>query len=127
MNQLVVDASVAVKWLLPEPGTEQALSLLETNTILYAPDLMYIEVANVLWKRIQNKEITVDHAIRRLSVLSLTNIITYPTRELMVAAIKLAAEHNHSVYDCVYLMVAIELNCLMITADIKFINKFSNT
>ena len=127
MKQFVVDASVAVKWFLPESGSEQALSLFESGTVLYAPDLMFAEITNVLWKRIQNTEITIEHATKRLSVLSLTNINTYPSKDLMTNALKLAVEYSHPVYDCIYLTLAIKLECPMITADIKFVNKFSNT
>lgn len=127
MKQFVVDASVAVKWFLPEPGSEHALSLLESGIVLHAPDLMFAEIANVLWKRIQNTEITIEHAVKRLSVLSLTNINTYPSKDLMTNALKLAVKHSHPTYDCIYLTLAMKLECPMVTADIKFVNKFSNT
>jgi predicted nucleic acid-binding protein len=49
MTALVIDASVAIKWVIDEPGTKEALSLLKHR--LYAPDLLVAECGNILWKR----------------------------------------------------------------------------
>ena len=47
---LVVDASVAVKWFLPEADTPSAERLLAFAGPLHAPDLLRIEVASAVWK-----------------------------------------------------------------------------
>jgi predicted nucleic acid-binding protein len=48
---LIIDACVAIKWFVPEPGHEAATALLEGNSDLLAPDWLLIEVANALWKQ----------------------------------------------------------------------------
>jgi predicted nucleic acid-binding protein len=50
MKELVIDASVAVKWVVEEPGTQEALLLRQHR--LLAPDLLVAECANILWKKV---------------------------------------------------------------------------
>jgi len=59
---LVVDASVAVKWFLPEPDAEPAVALLRAGHRLIAPDLLWIEVASVLWKVVRRGSLTAGPA-----------------------------------------------------------------
>ena len=65
---LVIDASVAVKWLLPEDGREEALRLQDLyqdeKIDLIAPSLLGVEVANVLWKRARRGDLTSAAALR---------------------------------------------------------------
>jgi predicted nucleic acid-binding protein len=49
MSKLVVDASVAAKWLVTEPLSDKALDVLGSSDELYAPDLLLAEVGNILW------------------------------------------------------------------------------
>ena len=58
---LVVDASVAVKWLIEEPGTADAMDLLNGSDAVIALDLVVAEVANVVWKHlIRGAMVTAD-------------------------------------------------------------------
>ena len=60
MTHLVIDASVAIKWVIAEHGTREALSLRRHR--LFAPDLLVAECANVLWKKTRRNELTEDEA-----------------------------------------------------------------
>jgi predicted nucleic acid-binding protein len=68
VRTLVVDASVAVKWVVEEPRTEEALLLRATSRLL-APDLLVAECANILWKKVQRQELTPQEAFRAASLL----------------------------------------------------------
>ena len=65
---VVIDASVAVKWILPEPGHEASLRLLDLyqdeQVDLYAPYLLITEVGSVLWKRVQRGDLNAVAARR---------------------------------------------------------------
>ena len=69
MKTLVVDASVAAKWFLPEVHSDDALRLLDTPSRLLVPDLLYPEVGNTLWKRVGKKELSVEQAVEIIEAL----------------------------------------------------------
>jgi predicted nucleic acid-binding protein len=59
---LVVDASVACKWLLAETGADHAEALLTGGSLLVAPDLIVAEVCNVACLKLRRREIAADQA-----------------------------------------------------------------
>lgn len=65
MTLLVVDASIVVKWFLPEIHSASALRVAESDRTFISPDLLGAEVANVFWKKLRRGEVTV-HEGRRL-------------------------------------------------------------
>jgi predicted nucleic acid-binding protein len=69
MSDLVVDASVAIKWFLPEIHGGAALRLLEGEYALRAPDLIFLEFGNVLWKRFQKNQISPKEASATIEAL----------------------------------------------------------
>ena len=69
MSRYVVDASVAVKWLVPEIHTQEAEQLLDPTHVLLAPDLLYAEVGNALWKRVRRRELRAEEARLVLAAL----------------------------------------------------------
>ena len=119
---LVIDASVAVKWLIEEEGTPQALAL-RGRTRLIAPDLLIAECANIFWKKVQRGELLPAEALLAARVLQAADIELAPTRSLLEAATRLAIELDHPAYDCLYLAVAIDRDCRLVTADQRFLRK----
>ncbi|MEW6116143.1 MAG: type II toxin-antitoxin system VapC family toxin [Nitrospirota bacterium] len=67
MNRFVVDASVAVKWLVPEIHADAALRLLEKNNRLTAPDLIFSEIGTILLKESRSGEIERVSALEMLT------------------------------------------------------------
>jgi predicted nucleic acid-binding protein len=124
----VVDASVVLKWFLPESDSAFADVLLEkflNNEVeLLAPDLILVEAANALWKRVMpRKELSAEEAsfiYRDLLTLPLSLI---PSLTVASAALQVALKHNHSVYDALYCALAIERGCDFVTADRTLVNK----
>ncbi|MGB8366644.1 MAG: type II toxin-antitoxin system VapC family toxin [Rhizomicrobium sp.] len=62
MNELVIDASIAAKRVIEEPGTREALAL-RAHAQLIAPELLTAECANILWKKVQRNELTKEEAL----------------------------------------------------------------
>ncbi len=124
----VVDASVVLKWFLPEPDSAAADLLLEKflkdEVELMAPDLMLVEAASALWKRVMiRKELPADEATliyRDLLTLPLT---LSPSGTVADAALQVALKHSHSVYDALYCALAIQRHCDFVTADRALANK----
>ena len=113
----VVDASVAVKWILPESGSSAAAALRELNADLSAPSLIAVEVGNALWKAVRRGSVTRSEALEgfEAALISLQSLI--PIEELRVRALTLAIELRHPIYDCFYLALAQRENALLVTAD----------
>lgn len=114
----VVDASVAVKWVVSEPDSEAAVAL--TDATLTAPDLLLPECANVLWKRISRGELALDEALLALHALAMAPVTIVPSRDIVDDALRLSAALEHPVYDCVYLALASREAIPLVTADRRF-------
>lgn len=114
----VVDASVALKWVLAEPGSDKARAL--AGWRLHAPALLHLECASALWVRIRDRSLTAAEADRRLAALSEAPVQIHALSDLAQPALRLAALLGHSVYDCAYLAVAERIGAPLITADKRF-------
>ena len=115
---IVVDASVALNWVLDEPGKDAADALLDQELI--APALWLLEAANALWKRAQRGEISAEQAKERLAELYNAPVTTTSIEDDLPAAADLASALGHPVYDCLYLALAIRENTYVVTADRRF-------
>ena len=115
MTTWVIDASVAIKWVVDEPGTQQALLLRRHR--LVAPDLLVPECANILWKKVLRRELSEAEATLAARLLQRADIQLEPMRRLMEPATKLAIALGHPAYDCIYLALAQSLSCALVTAD----------
>jgi predicted nucleic acid-binding protein len=120
----VVDASVVVKWFLPEPSQPAALRLLrhyQAESIkLFAPALIILEVSSVFCKRVRRGEMSATRAKEAYRLLKINAPVLVDDRELMDEALKLALSSGQALYDCLYLALALRQGCEMITADWKF-------
>lgn len=116
--RIVVDASVALKWVLDEAGSEAAGALLAEDLI--APELWLLEAANALWRRGQRGELSSDAVRERLAVLRQAPISSTRIEEDLVVAADLAIRLRHPVYDCLYLALAIRERTWVVTADRRF-------
>ena len=101
MSSFIVDASVAIKWLVDEPGADAAALLLDHP--LAAPDLIGPECANVLWKKVMRAELSAPEAEAMGAALEKADIVLHPTRRHWQAAVAVACALRHPAYDCIYL------------------------
>jgi predicted nucleic acid-binding protein len=118
---LIIDASIAIKWVVPELGSAEALSLRRTG--LVAPDLLIPECANVLWKKVRRGELTEAEALLGARLLERAGVQLEPMRPLLEAATRLAVALDHPAYDCMYLALASTMDCEFVTADRRFYRK----
>ena len=127
MNALVIDASIAVKWVVEEDATPEALALRQKAKLI-APELLVAECANILWKKVQRGELLKEEALLAARLLQGAEIELLPTRFLFEAATRMSIEINHPAYDCLYLALAVEAlavekKCQFVTADERFLRK----
>ncbi len=102
MSIYVVDASVAVKWLLPEPGSDHALRLQDPAFELHSPALLDVEVTNILWKSLRQGRLVLAEAEARMSDLPFWPVQRHADSSLLPNAFEIAAQTGRSVYDCLY-------------------------
>jgi predicted nucleic acid-binding protein len=124
VRTLVVDASIAVKWVVEEDGTAEALAL-RPGAALVAPELLIAECANILWKKVKRDELSHEEALFAARLLQAADIELSPTRRLLEAATRLALAIDHPGYDCLYLALAAERDCPFVTADDRLLRKLS--
>src|ERR1700722_7462365 len=121
---IVLDASVAVKPYLEERGAEEATQLLAGPEKLVAPELIRLEVAGALCRRVRNKELDPDDAETRcqhwLAELDKGLFGLTPDKDVMAEAVALSTKLKHPLADCLYLAVAIRSHASLITADRTF-------
>lgn len=122
MNTLVIDASIAVKWVVEEDGTPEAL-VVRRRAKLIAPELLVAECANILWKKVQKDELSKKEALLAAHLLQGAEIELLPTRSLLAAATRIAIDLDHPAYDCLYLALAAANDCRFVTADQRFLRK----
>jgi len=119
----VIDASVAVKWFLPENGGEAAGQLLTAGDELVAPVLIQVEVAAAIARKARLGEINRRDAEAAAGlwfrVLAGGLVSLVPDESDLPAALKLALALEHPVQDCLYLALAERLKAPLITADRK--------
>ena len=127
MSVFVVDASVVVKWMLPEPLSNEAIRLQSPSHQLHAPSFFEIEVANVLWKKARQGLLSRALADSLAGQLASLPMARHADSPLVAAAFDLAGRLGRTVYDCMYLALAVRLGGQMVTADERFVNSLTGT
>ena len=115
---LTLDASLAVKCVFDEPGSAEARSLVERETVI-APDFLLLELHHVLWKRVRRKEMSQDALLASTSVLRASFDRLVPSDQLIETAAQLSLALDHAIYDCLYLALAKREGVALATANTK--------
>ncbi len=127
MKPCVLDASVVAAAFFQEDFAEQARALLVSGREMHAPDLVYAELANVIWKRFTRGEIDQEEAGLLLADFLRLGLETTPSADLAEPALQLALATGRTVYDCLYLALAVKTETVFYTADKRFINALADT
>jgi predicted nucleic acid-binding protein len=124
MKTVVVDASVAAKWFLPshdESLTRQAARLLDAfvgrQVRFLEPDLFWAELANMFWKAVRQQRWRRESAETALNAMLDRNFPTVSSISLLEEACGIASEFDRSVYDSLYVSLALRARGELITAD----------
>ena len=124
---LVVDASVATKWLVAEPDSDVAEAICGVGQPLMAPELIVVEVSSALQKKVQRNQISVEHATSALDGLSGFFDDLFQMRALAARALTMASQIAHPVYDCYYVVLAEQIGATVVTADEKLLARLADT
>jgi predicted nucleic acid-binding protein len=117
VSVFVVDASVVIKWFIPESHSTAARRLLQLPHELVAPDLLFAETANTIWKKVRRRELSVADGRQLVADLGQINVETVSCRAVAEDAYALANVTGQTVYDSMYVALALRLNTRTITAD----------
>ena len=117
MSVYVVDASVAAKWFLDEPHSDAALAVLSDRNQLHAPDFFLMEIDSVLCKWIRRGEITEAEGSRIRTTLREFPVQRHNFLPLLDPAYAMANHTGRSLYDCLYVALAVLLGGQVVTAD----------
>lgn len=124
-DMLIVDASVAVKWCVEEEGADIAEIVLRGVKEITAPNLIFGEVANAIWKKVRRGDLLPGTGMEAISLLPGYIHTVIDGNELLLAAFDIATTYDHPVYDCVYIACAQEFDLPLVTADARLVRKFS--
>ncbi|HUY87854.1 MAG TPA: type II toxin-antitoxin system VapC family toxin [Pirellulales bacterium] len=127
MSLYIVDASVGVKWFVPEVDSDAAQRLQNPVHQLHVPSLFDVEVANTIWKKLRRGELSSATANSIVAQLPSIPVARHADAPILKAAFELAEKTGRTVYDSLYLALAENLAGQLVTADDRFVNALSGT
>lgn len=127
MNRFVLDASVAVKLFFDEEHSEAADRCIRKAAEIHAPDLVWPEIANVIWKRHQRGQLDPLQASQTLEQALTLPIIIHPSTSLLPDALEFAMRFARTAYDGLYLALAVQIDARLLTDDRKLRNALAAT
>jgi predicted nucleic acid-binding protein len=123
LTAAVLDASVAVRWIVPERGSDEAAALLHQSILWVAPRLMLTEAASALRRKVAAGEVRTEVAVHALNALLEAiadgTVLLADDENFMPSALALALSLGHKLPDCLYLAVAERDGLALATADAR--------
>lgn len=123
LSKVVVDSSVVIKWFAPEANFAKARAILTEyqagRLTLLAPDLLYAEIGNVVWKKVRFHGLDIDDGQEIIENLYRLDITVTRSVDLLRDAYRLATCYQRTVYDMTYVALSVREQCRLITADEK--------
>jgi predicted nucleic acid-binding protein len=124
---VVVDASVAIRWLFQLDGTNRAEKLIRSGQPLIAPDLVLAEITNAAWKFVTFDGVPAETAAMVVKAAGNAFDEIVPSSNLTDRALAIALELRHPAYDCFYLALAEKRRCELVSADARLIARCART
>lgn len=121
-----IDASVAIKTLVEEVGSEQARAVIAAHDMIIAPAHAYAEISEILYRKSISGVIDRLQALKALKQLPIVFTLA-PLDTIMAEAFDIACDLRHSVYDCLYVATALKFGTQLVTADLRLLRKTSGT
>lgn len=122
--RFVIDAGVALKWVVSEAGSEEAAGLKNAASLM-APDLIVSQWCAALAEKVRRREMGVDDALLAARVLQHADLELRPMRTLLLEATRLALIVQRPIDACFYLALAVSEGCPLVTADVAMAGKFA--
>jgi predicted nucleic acid-binding protein len=126
VSRCVVDASIAVKWFVTEEHSDLAVEVLRNNELI-APDLLWPEIGNIIWKKVNCSELIEKDAASILELFLKAPVTRYSSAGMIPIALEIALETGGTVYDSLYVTLAAAEDCRMVTADRRLFNSLTRT
>ena len=117
MKGIVADASLVVKYMFEEEDSALAISILENSEDVVAPDLVFAECGNVIWKRARRGGLTLVQAHEALRMVHDLSLQALPLGDLTADALRISLAFDHPIYDCYYVAATIQSGHTLVTAD----------
>jgi predicted nucleic acid-binding protein len=127
MTTFVIDASIAVRWVVDLPCSDQACALLDHGSRLIAPDFLHAEVGSALTKLVRGKVLSRADGVLAFEDFFRAPVRVLPAHPVAHQAFKLALQSGQGFYDCLYLALAEAEQGLFATADGRFWNAMKAT
>ncbi|NMF83028.1 type II toxin-antitoxin system VapC family toxin [Nodosilinea sp. P-1105] len=129
MKDLVIDSSVVIKWIVPQACSKKAgevLTVYQAGGLrLLAPDLLNAEVGNILWKYHSFQGLTKSDVQEALEAFKDLEWSITPSNLLLDDALNLAIDYRRTVYDSLFIALALREGCQLVTADERLVNAVS--
>ena len=118
--KIVIDASVLIKWYLPEIHCREAEFLVGDNFEIHAPELIVPEFGNILWKKYKLGELSADETLNLADEVLKEEITFHAQPPLLRDSLREANANGQTIYDWTYLVLALSLEAKFVTADRRF-------
>ncbi len=125
-GEVCIDASVAVKWVLPEEHSEKALVLyedaMESGRTVIGPPHLPVEVTNAVWRQVARRLMSSVEGLEALSIFNRFQVDLQIPVDLLERGFDIARQHKRpTVYDTLYVALADIKGCTLWTADTKLL------
>jgi predicted nucleic acid-binding protein len=124
---IVVDANVAIKWVIDQPLRDRAREIVARRIAVIAPSMFVAETATAFWKYVRAGEINDLQAQQGLSLVLGHMSLFEQDANLADDALNVGIQLSHSPYDCFYLVLAMQRGVPFVTVDQRFINRVAQT
>jgi predicted nucleic acid-binding protein len=128
--RLVLDSSVGLKWIFIETGTDKARKLRDeyrTALIeLLAPDVFPVEFTHAVTRAERMNRITPKEGAEYVEAMLDSMPVLHPSLPLIPRAYELSSQFRICLYDCLYVALAEQEQCDMVTADQRLITNLGS-
>jgi predicted nucleic acid-binding protein len=121
---LIVDASIVLKWFVIEDDSEAAIAL-RAEHLFSAPDLLLIECRNALLNKVRRQVLLPEQVHHLETQLSALDVAVLPSTQYLSHAFQIALDLGETIYDCIYLAAALATDRPLLTADARFAAKIA--